>query len=61
LRTASIPVTEGEADMGVEAKLPKLFLEQLKLNEQFTLHVALSFDGGTLYRVFPEMSITLES
>lgn len=61
LRTASIPVTEEEADMGVEAKLPKLFLEQLKLNEQFTLHVALSFDGGTLYRVFPEMNITLES
>ncbi|UXH41386.1 hypothetical protein [Pseudomonas promysalinigenes] len=61
LRTASIPVTETEADTGVEAKLPKRFLEQLKLNEPFTLHVALSFDGGALYRAFPQTNIKLES
>lgn len=61
IRTASAPVTVDEADAGVSAKLSKEFLNKLTEGEQFTLHVALSFDGGAFYRTFPIMSITLDS
>lgn len=60
IRTASEPVTVDEAGAGVSAKLSKELLYKLTEDQKFTLHVALSFDGGAFYRTFPTMSIMLD-
>ncbi|RCL25636.1 hypothetical protein C6A77_13625 [Pseudomonas sp. AFG_SD02_1510_Pfu_092] len=60
LRDASQPVTESEAEHGIKAKLNKAILQQLLLDEPFTLQARLSFDGGALYRTLSTLSPTLE-
>lgn len=59
IRDASEPVTANEASNGIRAKLPRALLQRLKLNEAFTLHARVSFDGGVYYVSFPNLSLTL--
>ncbi|MBF8722158.1 hypothetical protein [Pseudomonas guariconensis] len=43
----------------VEATLSKQFLERLKLNENFQIRVAVSFDEGRSFKAFPTLVLTL--
>ncbi|MNE61680.1 hypothetical protein D3C80_1569080 [compost metagenome] len=60
VRDASEPVTEVEAKDGVKAKLDRKILEQLQLDEKFTLHAYLSFDGGEHYINISSLSPALK-
>jgi len=54
------PVTEDELrNKKITAKLPKAFLNTLKLNEPFTLKAKVSFDGGETYFQFRDSTPTL--
>jgi hypothetical protein len=45
----------------IQAKLPRNFLQSLKLNEQFTLRAWVSFDAGDSYVPFNDTNLTLTS
>ncbi|QHG63926.1 hypothetical protein [Pseudomonas putida] len=52
IRDASEPVTEAEAKEGIKARLALSTLNKLSLDEAFTVHARLSFDGGVYYTSF---------
>ena len=53
------PITQQEASAGVVEVLPRAFLEQLKLDEQFTVSVSVSFDQGTSSISFQSLPLRL--
>ncbi|MDN4548035.1 hypothetical protein [Pseudomonas sp. C32] len=56
----ALPVTPAEFfNKKVDAKLPKDFLEDLELNEKFTMKARVSFDGGQTYTPFRDSDPTL--
>ena len=55
----SVPVTAEQAEKGVQAKLPRAFLQGLVMGERFTLSPRLSFDGGDYYTPFRSITLTL--
>lgn len=56
----AIKVTATEfSNKKVTAKLPRAFLQTLKLNESFTLKARVSFDGGETYTDFRDSTPTL--
>ncbi|WP_434576667.1 hypothetical protein J3P88_08005 [Pseudomonas sp. Z3-6] len=58
----ALPVTEAEfGNKKVTAKLPKDFLETLKLNESFSLKARVSFDGGETFTNFGDTTPRLAS
>ena len=56
----ALPVTAAEfRNKKVTAKLPKDFLQTLKLNEMFSLKARVSFDGGETFTPFRDTTATL--
>lgn len=56
----ALPVTADEMrNKKVTAKLPKAFLNTLRLNETFTLKARVSFNGGETYIAFRDSTPTL--
>lgn len=56
------PVSAAEfADKLIKAKLLRQFLTTLKLNQNFSLMVRMSYDGGKTYIRFPEVSMPLRA
>ena len=54
------PVTLAEfTNKKVTAKLPRAFLQTLKLNEPFSMKARVSFDGGETYTLFKDSTPTL--
>ncbi|PPA04942.1 hypothetical protein C4E44_06405 [Pseudomonas sp. MWU12-2312b] len=57
-----VAVTAEEfAKKKIEEKLPRVYLQTLKLNEQFTLKARVSFDGGETETLFNDTYLTLTS
>lgn len=59
LRARETEVTEDEYYEGIEAYLPRAFLERLTLNRTFRVSVEASFDEGRTWRPFRSVDITL--
>jgi hypothetical protein len=59
---SKVAVTAEEfAKKKIEEKLPRVYLQTLKLNEQFTLKARVSFDGGETETLFNDTYLTLTS
>ncbi|CAI8932301.1 hypothetical protein [Pseudomonas sp. IT-P4] len=57
-----VPVTDTEfTQQQIKEKLPRAYLQSLKLNEQFTLRGWVSFDAGDTYVPFNDTNLTLTS